>query len=189
MAGKFTLRKLKTILLLVFGTPALLCVGGAVISETFWGEATVAIVAPLDQGLHVDVIGQMNFDLEPGEHRVWELPQGQQVLTATPTGGHPVQTELDLGSGFDGFMVLLPEQCFAQVDVTDWYYEGNHDDPHIEARHVGAQVIEYPWSSAGFDEDGLPYSISEYGEAYLFVQFPCALQDMDDALLMELLFE
>jgi hypothetical protein len=189
MAGKFTLRKLKTILLLVFGTPALLCVGGAVISETFWGDATVAIVAPLDQGLHVEVIGQVNFDLEPGEHRVWEMPQGQQVLTATPTGGNPVQTELDLGSGFDGFMVLLPDQCFAQVDVTDWYYEGNNDEPHIEETFEGGQVIEYPWASAGFDEDGLPYSINEHGAAYLFVQMPCEMVDMPEQHLMTVLFE
>lgn len=95
-----------------------------------------------------------------------------------------MQSTLDLGNGFDAFLIVLPEQCMAQVDVTEIFYGGASDAPHIEARITGPTIVEYPWSSAGFDADSMPSSIYENGSAYMFQQLPCELLELDDEALM-----
>lgn len=186
MSGLRKLRILETILLVLFGIPSMLCVGSAVIYGIFWGEVKVAVVAPPESDLELQ-IGQIHSETIPaGEHRVLELAQGQYPLSAS-AGGQTMQSTLDLSNGFDAFLVVLAEQCLVQVDVTEIFYGGSSDVPHIEARFTGPSIVEYPWSSSGFHPDSMPYSISESGSAYMFQQLPCELLSLEDEALMGVL--
>jgi hypothetical protein len=170
-------------LVLVFGVPSMLCVGSAVVYGIFWGEVKVAVLAPADSEVRLD-IGQVHSEVIPaGEHRVLEIAQGEYP-TYVEASGKAMELTLDLGNGFDAFLIVLPEQCMAQVDVTEIFYGGASDAPHIEARHTGPSVVDYPWSSAGFDPDSMPYSIYENGSAYMFQELPCELLELEDAELM-----
>lgn len=186
MSALRKLRVLRTVLLLIFGVPSMLCVGSAIIYGIFWDEVKVAVLAPPEADLSLE-IGQVHSETIPaGQHRVLEIAQGEYPLSAS-AGGQTMQTTLELGNGFDAFLIVLPEQCIAQVDVTEIFYGGASDAPHIEARLTGPTIAEYPWSTAGFDSNSMPHSIYENASAYMFQQLPCELLELEDEELMEVL--
>ncbi len=176
------LRKLRMILLLVFGVPSLLCVGGVAVWETLFGEVTVAVLGPAT----VWIDGELAATVTDYEALQVELPQGAHTLK--------IQTELgaaelsaDLDSAWDSWLLPSPGQCFLQLDVTDTYYGyGESEDPFIKARHGDGALIELPANWAFFEDD-LPESISEHAQAYLIIDLPCdRIQDSDADLLAEM---
>ena len=177
------LRVARTVMLVIFGVPSMLCVGSAVVYGIFWGEVKVAVLAPADSEVRLD-IGQVHSEVIPaGENRLLEIAQGEYP-SYVEANGRAMELTLDLSNGFDAFLIVLPEQCMAQVDVTEFFYGGASDAPHIEARHTGPGVVEYPWSTSGFDPDSMPNSIYEHASAYMFQELPCEMLELEDAELM-----
>ncbi len=183
MSFRQTMNTLRTILVLLFGVPSLLCVGGVAIHGIFWGEVKVVVLAPPESPARLDIGTEISETIPAGEHRILEVAQGEYP-TYVEGSGAAMELTLDLSNGFDAFLIVLPEQCIAQVDVTDVFYGGSNDAPHIEARIQGPKVVDYPWSTSGFDADSLPSSVYESSSVYMFQQLPCEMLSMEDAELM-----
>lgn len=183
MSFRQHMHTLRTVMVLLFGLPCLLCVGGVVIHGIFWGEVKVVVLAPPDSPARLDVGTEISETIPAGEHRILEIAQGEYP-TYVEGNGAAMELTLDLSNGFDAFLIVLPEQCMAQVDVTEIFYGGRSDAPHIEARLEGPKVVDYPWSTSAFDPDSLPTSVYESSSAYLFQQLPCEMLSLEDEALM-----
>lgn len=183
MSFRQHMNTLRTILVLLFGVPSLLCVGGVVIHGIFWGEVKVVVLAPPETPARLDIGTEISETVPAGDYTILEVAQGEYP-TYVEAGGAAMELTLDLSNGFDAFLIVLPEQCMAQVDVTDFFYGGRNDDPHIEARIQGPKVVDYPWSTAGFDPDSLPSSIYDGSSVYMFQQLPCEMLALEDDALM-----
>jgi hypothetical protein len=177
-----TLRKIRMVLMLVFGVPALLCVGGVAVWETLFGAVTVHALGPAT----VWVDGEEVVAIHDYDEVSFEVAQGQHTIRILgPSGAAEVTRDLD--SAWDDWLFPSPDQCFLQLDVTDTFYgAGASEQPFIEARHGDGAMIELPAAWAFFSDD-LPSSIGEHSHAFLFLDLPCdRIQDDEAVLLAEL---
>lgn len=183
-----TLRSIRTILLMVFGVPCLLVIAWVVVDVWLNGKAKVHVVAPDDSPLTVSIDGQVQDSLAPRESKVYEIEQGEHTVRLVSEGGE-VAHHLTLDSGWQKWVAPAVDQCFAQVDVFDVYYEpkvkkGEYPLPEIKSVHEpepfkadGQLVVD-----AKYIEDVLPSESS--GAVVVTVPVPCGFVGASDEDLM-----
>ena len=174
-----TLRKIRLALLLVFGVPSLMCVGGVAVWNTLFGVVEVHVLGPAT----VTVDGATSHSTTEYQALSFEVDQGQHTLQiVTESGASEVSKDFD--SAWDEWLLPSPGQCFIQLDVTETFYAyGTPEDPLIEARHGDGALIELPTEWAFFEDD-LPYEVNEHAEVYMFIDVDCPMLQRSDAELL-----
>lgn len=166
---------------------AFFCCAGFLIAK--FGDATVWVMAPLDEPVTFQVDGGEAVTLEPGEVSKQKMPKGSHVLTSDGD----LNATVEVGGGLDYWVVLADDEaCALRMDVTDAIYTHDWQEPEIPGvdRRYTEQVFEVPGGHY-FDYESLPEEAKDGDKFWALVQVPCTFFEMpeeDQALLALLVF-
>jgi hypothetical protein len=173
----------RLVIAVVIGVPVLICVGIGAFYTWLFGAGSVHVMAPTFAAATVLVDGNVAAALDAGEHMELSVAQGAHKVTVKTDAGS-ADVDIDVASGFTELFVGGPnDRCFADLDVTDFYYEGTPRPPTIEQRWHGDRPYS-PHSSTVYAEAALPKEISEHSHEYMVMEIPCDAMDAPEAQLV-----
>lgn len=181
------LQKIRLVILLVIGVPALLFVGGMAVNEFVNGKGKLVLVASAPLTFTLD--GAAPQTLTAGEHRELTVEQGKHVLSLESELGKGERL-VDVTNGMQRFLVPADEgQCFVLLDVLHSHFTFGSDpaDPHprLKQRIKATDLFDLPGSGVYFSERGLPSSIKEDSTCLLLVEAECDELGKDDEALLK----
>lgn len=179
------LNKIRLIILLVVGVPALLIGGGIAAYTAIAGDGEITVVAPPDVALKYTVDNGAAQTLAAGNHGTLKAKQGEHTVTID-FGDGPTSRKFKISSGFANMLVPGKGQCFLLLDVAKSHYDYGHGTakfPSVDKKIADDQPFDLP-GSLYFSEASLPSSLKEGNSCNLLTEVPCeALKGSDAEVL------
>lgn len=149
--------------------------------EVYWrlfAGNTVYVFAD-DNTVTVHVDDEPQRTIAPFQGTIYELAQGEHVLTLTASG--LTETRRILAENNDHLVTAPPGRCMVDVDVTLSVYFEERTEIQPNAIHPpGAFATHYSLTGRTFSQ--LPESVSQSSGVILTVLMPCALTADPDAV-------
>lgn len=147
------INKLRLVILLVVGVPALILGGGYVAYQAIAGDGEITLVAPPDVELKYSLDNGALQTLAAGQHTRLKAKQGEHTA-ALDFGDGATTRKFKVSNGFADMLVPGKGQCFAVLDVAKSHYDYGHGAakfPEVDKRIAEDQPADLP-GSLYFDE-------------------------------------